>query len=587
MEATLLIPNFLYLGSEFNAANRELLIEYNISAIVNAAAPQTANHFIQESSCYRYHSIDLLDAAEEDLLKHIEPYSRFLDEAERKGEVALVHCKSGNSRAAALCIAHLMRRHRWPLAKAFAFVKMKRPAAQPNKGFLEQLAIYQRYLQEEEEQAEQEENDHDDDDKDQDGDEGAQEEEDAMELELARRRAAFMRRYAGGGEDDSSDEGEGEEYEMELDDDQEPLVKGKEKQQPAAVANTNEDLNWEKQRKDEEEDDEEEEREEREEEARRAKAKRDWQRWFAKPPALVDLVVRHRRAALAHRVSALFAAGNWEALCTELKRVYASLRDTPEFVNIVRAAYFAATKADAVAAAAAIVAAQTATGEEAKLDAVVDWRRIQQERLVSTFGTAPEPGFQRAFEQTLPYFLNPLAKTYRRPSGPHPQRSPKEVEDELWPLLESSLPYMGRNAAAFEFHFANALAGRLLSIGPGQNHRFHVERAVAQLVGRFPSFSGFGALMEAMVSDAQFSFEMEEMQKSAAKDKVRQGEESGALVSVRLLAADLWPRRRILPPASKDLTDADMRSWRGVPLANWPKRYQHLPLGVMMHNEEW
>jgi hypothetical protein len=68
---------------------------------------------------------------------------------------------------------------------------------------------------------------------------------------------------------------------------------------------------------------------------------------------------------------------------------------------------------------------------------------------------------------------------------------------------------------------------------------------------------------------------------------VRQGEESGALVSVRLLAADLWPRRRILPPASKDLTDADMRSWRGVPLANWPKRYQHLPLGVMMHNEEW
>ncbi len=57
MEATLLIPNFLYLGSEFNAANRELLIEHNISAIVNAAAPQTANHFIQETSCYRYHSV--------------------------------------------------------------------------------------------------------------------------------------------------------------------------------------------------------------------------------------------------------------------------------------------------------------------------------------------------------------------------------------------------------------------------------------------------------------------------------------------------------------------------------------------------
>jgi hypothetical protein len=125
------------------------------------------------------------------------------------------------------------------------------------------------------------------------------------------------------------------------------------------------------------------------------------------------------------------------------------------------------------------------------------------------------------------------------------------VENDLLPLLESSLPHMGRSAAAFDYHYANALAGRLLSIGSGQNHRcvkalvfvrllhafsqpvvacmscacvracrrFHVERQVAQLVGRFPSFSGFGGLMEAMVSDAQFSFEMEEMQKSAAKEK--------------------------------------------------------------------
>jgi hypothetical protein len=110
---TLLVPNLLYVGSERNAADRELLIERNISAIVNAAAPQTTNHFQQEASCYRYHSvhasspppplllpphaprsvcssaddlraggvvhkIDLLDAAEEDLLQHIEPHNRFL-----------------------------------------------------------------------------------------------------------------------------------------------------------------------------------------------------------------------------------------------------------------------------------------------------------------------------------------------------------------------------------------------------------------------------------------------------------------------------------------------------------------------------
>jgi hypothetical protein len=58
------------------------------------------------------------------------------------------------------------------------------------------------------------------------------------------------------------------------------------------------------------------------------------------------------------------------------------------------------------------------------------------------------------------------------------------------------------------------------------------------------------------------------------------------MVSVRLLAADLWPRRRIVPASIKQqLTDADMRSWRGVPLASWPRRYPVTPhSGTSAHN---
>ncbi len=41
---------------------------------------------------------------------------------------------------------------------------------------------------------------------------------------------------------------------------------------------------------------------------------------------------------------------------TDLRRLHEALHDTPQFVNILRGAYFAATKAHAVATASAIAA---------------------------------------------------------------------------------------------------------------------------------------------------------------------------------------------------------------------------------------
>ena len=58
----------------------------------------------------------------------------------------LVHCYAGQSRSAALVIAHLMVAQGLGLMDAWALTRAARPCAQPNSGFLRQLALYSKRL---------------------------------------------------------------------------------------------------------------------------------------------------------------------------------------------------------------------------------------------------------------------------------------------------------------------------------------------------------------------------------------------------------------------------------------------------------
>lgn len=58
----------------------------------------------------------------------------------------LVHCYAGQSRSAALVIAHLMAAQGLGLMDAWALTRAARPCAQPNSGFLRQLALYGKRL---------------------------------------------------------------------------------------------------------------------------------------------------------------------------------------------------------------------------------------------------------------------------------------------------------------------------------------------------------------------------------------------------------------------------------------------------------
>ncbi|KAF2896227.1 hypothetical protein ILUMI_09948, partial [Ignelater luminosus] len=62
---------------------------------------------------------------------------------ECSGGKTLLHCIAGVSRSAALCIAYLMKYHRFSLLDAYNYVKLKRPIIRPNCGFFRQLIEYE------------------------------------------------------------------------------------------------------------------------------------------------------------------------------------------------------------------------------------------------------------------------------------------------------------------------------------------------------------------------------------------------------------------------------------------------------------
>lgn len=79
-------------------------------------------------------------------MPHIEAANSFIAAARARGGAVLVHCYAGQSRSAALVIAYLMQAEGLGLMDAWQLTRAGRPCAQPNSGFLRQLALYGKRL---------------------------------------------------------------------------------------------------------------------------------------------------------------------------------------------------------------------------------------------------------------------------------------------------------------------------------------------------------------------------------------------------------------------------------------------------------
>jgi len=109
----------------------------HILTVASGCVPSYPDDFV-----YLY--IDIQDIPEADLLKHFEDASEFMHEAlKKKDQKVLVHCMAGRSRSVSCILAYLMRYQKLSLEDSLLFTQSKRPIAQPNEGFMEQLKLFQ------------------------------------------------------------------------------------------------------------------------------------------------------------------------------------------------------------------------------------------------------------------------------------------------------------------------------------------------------------------------------------------------------------------------------------------------------------
>ncbi|XP_033829837.1 protein phosphatase Slingshot homolog 3 [Periophthalmus magnuspinnatus] len=132
------IFDYLYLGSEWNAANLEELQKNNVGYILNVT--REIDNFFPAS--FTYMNIRVYDVEETDLLSHWLDTYNFINNARKSGQAVFVHCKMGISRSASTVIAYAMKQYQWPLDAALAYVKERRSIIKPNEGFMKQLHTY-------------------------------------------------------------------------------------------------------------------------------------------------------------------------------------------------------------------------------------------------------------------------------------------------------------------------------------------------------------------------------------------------------------------------------------------------------------
>ncbi|NWZ37150.1 DUS28 phosphatase, partial [Brachypodius atriceps] len=133
----------LLLGTARAACDEELLEREGVTLCVNVTRQQPFPGLRR----VRAIRVPVFDDPAEDLYRHFEPCGAAIEEAVRAGGKALVYCKNGRSRSAAICTAYLMRHRQLPLKDAFQAVKTARPVAEPNAGFWSQLQRYEEDLQ--------------------------------------------------------------------------------------------------------------------------------------------------------------------------------------------------------------------------------------------------------------------------------------------------------------------------------------------------------------------------------------------------------------------------------------------------------
>ena len=131
----------LYLGNLETSNNQEYLESQNITVILNLC--ETAN---KQFPNIEYHHIPVADEQTENIFKHFPEFYTIINEALSNNKKVLVHCFAGVSRSSTAVISYIMKSQMISLKDAYFAVRKKKRNISPNKGFWNQLCVYEMEL---------------------------------------------------------------------------------------------------------------------------------------------------------------------------------------------------------------------------------------------------------------------------------------------------------------------------------------------------------------------------------------------------------------------------------------------------------
>ena len=133
------IEKNLYLSGLCSAENIRLLKEKQIKYVLSVFN----DNLVHKSEDITYMKIEAEDHYNEDLLTHFPETNEFIARAQDANENVLVHCHAGISRSTTIVLAFLMNKYQMTYESALEMVRERRPRIHPNRGFVDQLKLYQ------------------------------------------------------------------------------------------------------------------------------------------------------------------------------------------------------------------------------------------------------------------------------------------------------------------------------------------------------------------------------------------------------------------------------------------------------------
>ena len=141
------ITDSIWVGSLMALSGPKTMQKYNITHVLSVLDINAAGYGVERfekpiKDNFKHLYLEIQDTEEEDIMQFFPQTNDFIDDAIANGGSVLVHCIAGISRSATCACPHIMRQNKWTVQQTVDFVRTKRPIANPNPSFLEQLEVY-------------------------------------------------------------------------------------------------------------------------------------------------------------------------------------------------------------------------------------------------------------------------------------------------------------------------------------------------------------------------------------------------------------------------------------------------------------